>query len=108
MYATIAQAIVIVAMALFCFYLYGEKVELEDKVQDTEKANTTLLNTIETMKDNYEREKSILLERHEKELLNASKYEKAKKYVYETNETNNTKRFESVLNLLQFDSNSSN
>lgn len=108
MYATIAQAIVIVAMALFCFYLYGEKVELEDKVQQTEQANRTLLNTLEQQKESYDRERQVLLERHENELINASKYEKAKKYVYDSNETNATKRFNSVLNLLQFDSNSSN
>ena len=108
MYATIAQAIIIVLLVLFSIYSWGEKKETEQELEKVEQANRTLLNTIEQQKESYDRERQVLLERHENELINASKYEKAKKYVYDSNETNATKRFNSVLNLLQFDSNSSN
>lgn len=108
MYSTIAQAVIIVLLVLFSIYSWGEKKETEQELEKVEQANKTILNSLEQLKEDYNRERQVLIERHENELKNASKYEKVIKYVYDNNETNATKRFNSVLDKLQFDKNSSN
>lgn len=108
MYSTIAQAVIIVLLVLFSIYSWGEKKETEQELEKVEQANKTILNSLEQLKEDYNRERQVLVERHENELKNASKYAKVIKYVYDNNETNATKRFTSVIDKLQFDQNSSN
>ena len=107
MYATIAQAVVMVLLALYCFYLRTERVELQNNLEQVEQANANLVSHIAQMQENYDKEKKVLLERHQKELEDNVKYEEVIKYVYKNTETNATKRFNSVLDKLQFDQNNS-
>lgn len=108
MYQTIAQIVLAVLLVSYCFYLRSVKNDLIHQVETAEQANQELMVSIENMQKTYEKEKEVLLERHKIELENNVKYEKVIKYVYENPETNTSKRFSSVLDFLQFDSNSSN
>lgn len=107
-YGWIGRAIIIFTLLGAIFYMHKEKKSLEEKLIIVEQANMELQLDFDVYKTQNRIEREALSKRHEQALIDLEHYRKVKNYVKDSNESSHIKRFNNVINSLQFDSNESN
>lgn len=107
-YGWIGRAIIIFTLLGVIFYMHKEKKSLEEKLIIVEQANIELQLDFDIYKTQNRIEREALSKRHEQALIDLEHYRKVKNYVKDSNESSHIKRFNNVINSLQFDSNESN
>lgn len=107
-YGWIGRAIIIFTLLGVIFHMHRENKIMEEKLIIAERTNIELQVDFDIYKSQNKIEREALEKRHQQTLIDLEHYRKVKNYVKDSNESSHIKRFNNVINSLQFDSNESN